>query len=585
MRRLSRKTEDYGAVLYLYHFENGLLSYYENNALLLYDINQSDKYIVCPPEYITKKNLDTIIIYDTDDCKICSFELPTLESCDSFFKKINDEFSLYATGCDFRLLDCNNNTIVTGQHNDWITDACIHCGFLYTISYDSCIKKWDIKTGKNAAYYPLKVGWLTSLCIGDSSLYVGTVKGDIFIIDIVEIDSSDLNQGSVWNIYWYYNKLYAVTEDGCISCYNSSLEIIKRIKCSSGWITGLTYYENNTLIAVSTYGEIVLIDEYLNSYKVINQYDFWFNNLILIESNLYIVTAEGYLLLYNLKKQVVESIRISKYQLIDICALSSKIFVIDVEGGVYSLDTSREIKCVALFPNVHFSSICINALNDQLLIASTTGVIAFLDLKNNSNRCYDFGHRIWKIDYSENYRLAVFINSAFEITVFDEYSKKTVQIIKSDNFLTTCRVVGDVIYYGDNKGDINKQQVCLNRTMKPYITNIAVTSLSDNYQSSFFKKSNNIILFYDSQDNSILQFYRYIRLLKGIQLPLLIIDLKNNKAIKDYVTRISSWPWFPQVFVNGYFLSAGSTFRHMIESGTYQRCVQNILVTEKSQHD
>ena len=580
------KNLNHGTVRHLCIIEEKIFIFYEDDEVLIYIPSQKDKIIQIPEQYAVIRNKETVRIFRKQGQELYSFHLPQLNKCEVSQIKLENGLYIITEGCKFSLFDRNGSLVFNGKHNDWVTDVCIIDGFLFTTGYDSCIRKWDLITGKDIGYCPLKTGWIVSITYFSSNnmLYVGTVKGEVFQVNLQDVCNPCLNRGAVWNIYSYYDYIYAVTEDGCVSFYDDSLKQIKKLQCSQGWVTGLITYREEMLIAITTWGELILIDKYLLNYKIIAKYDYWLNSIVLLNDDVFVATAEGIMLKTNILSLSTEGVQISQFQLIDLCITMNEIIAVDVEGGVYKITDELIVSCISYSSGIHFTSVCFDTVNKQLFIASTNGLIVIIDMIQSDKTLsvieYD-NQRIWKIDYSEKLNLIAFINSDFEITIIDPVMKTIVIKEKSSLFLTTCRIVEDNIVYGDNKGglhllDINNNKKGIGENIKLRFDPINHLEKYSITESS--KGFNHFSLFYDSLCNSNLQYYRYKYLLQKYKIPLIEVDLRENDFYKNLISSYSSWPWFPQIFVNEKFLCAGSTFSHMIETGTFSRCLKNIIV-------
>ena len=302
-----------------------------------------------------------------------------------------------------------------------------------------------------------------------------------------------------------------------------------------------------------------------------------------MNDDVFVATAEGKILKTNILSLSTEGVQISQFQLIDLCITMNEIIAVDVEGGVYKITDELIVSCISCSPGIHFTSVCFDTVNGQLFIASTNGLIVIIDMIQADKILSVIdcdNQRIWKIDYSEKLNLIAFINSNFEITIIDPAMKTIVMKEKSSFFLTTCRIVEDNIVYGDNKGGLHLLDINNNKEGIGESLNLRFDPINHFEKHSITESSkgfNHFSLFYDSLCNSNLQYYRYKYLLQQYRIPLIEIDLRENDFYKNLIVSYSSWPWFPQIFINEKFLCAGSTFSHMIETGTFSRCLKNII--------
>ena len=173
------------------------------------------------------------------------------------------------------------------------------------------------------------------------------------------------------------------------------------------------------------------------------------------DNNVYIITAEGYVLVIDMKTKDIVRYKISTYQLIDILIVGKEIVVADVEGTIYFIDLKfskiRELQLNRL----HITSMCFNKKENILYVATLDNVVVFIDVKNKVFiKMLDIGqNRIWKIDYSQEFETLALTTTSMKVVIF---SKDILGEMNTESFITTCKIVDDYIVCGNDKGEMEK---------------------------------------------------------------------------------------------------------------------------------
>ncbi len=465
--------------------------------------------------------------------------------------------------------------VLTGNHTNWVTDACIVRDSLYTAGYDGYIRKWDLKTGNCEDAYPLKRGWILSLTFIKDNFYVGTEFGELYLIPYNEFKNIKINGGAIWNLYAYQDKLYSVSENGEIVGYSMNEKKSSYLKCSAGWINAIGAFSNEHLIAVTSRGEIIKVDHNLLRSELLERLKLWFNNLCIINEIVYAVTAEGMVVKFDLNTGKSETFKISSNQLIDICYLESqqKIGILSVEGEFiiwnhYKNFIDKIIKC----NGYHFTSMTFNHAKGYIYISTFEGAIVFI----NTNMDYEIsyrkitGGRIWKVSYCSDNSSVAYISTSLEIGICDESIQKNIAKISVNELVTTCLLLNDSLYTGNERGEVKSYPVVMEEDEKILTME---SGSEDSKENDFFEK--NVILFIDNSiECSRYYIERDCKLLERYNLPYVKLDLSNNEEMKSMVIKRTGWSRFPQILLWGDFIASGSVLPEMLDSGTLDNIVK-----------
>lgn len=580
------KKGEYGAVLAMKIWQRCLFLYYENNSLCIYDTELKKMMVIVQiEENVEMKEFfiaDYITILKKDNCiqflyqnEKFSMTLHSLKliSCDGKRKKEIGKGWIFESGYDnsFKIYNEDGINYISGNYNNWVSDACIINKKIYTVSYDGCIKSWRTDTGKCDGYYAIKRGWLTTICYKNDQIFIGTQYGEVFVIDIEDLHCQGGVRGAIWNIYQFNNRIYTVSEDGKIALFNNNLSEIKCIVCSNGWVNALTIYENK-ILAVTSNGELISIDTELTSSKIICKEEKWFNNLVVRDNNVYIITAEGYVLVIDMKTKDIVRYKISTYQLIDILIVGKEIVVADVEGTIYFIDLKfskiRELQLNRL----HITSMCFNKKENILYVATLDNVVVFIDVKNKVFiKMLDIGqNRIWKIDYSQEFETLALTTTSMKVVIF---SKDILGEMNTESFITTCKIVDDYIVCGNDKGEMEKY--CIREKLENKKPNMQ-KSLKKNTDKLRNINDKIVIVCDKNAGQSRLYEERDKTILKMCGYKFEEWDIGDDEMLRNAVIECSGWAKFPQLLFYGHFIASGSVLPQMYSNGTLCRCVENI---------
>ena len=578
----------YGAVLALGIVSEYVVIYYENKCLCFYDVSESKivfeekvdvdeviKVIILKRDFHIIKRNSSINIYTEKECISLMLHCVYMNECTRLKKTFYNGYSIEATyNCFFILRDMNSKIVMSEKHNNWVTDACIVGDMLYTVGYDSCIKKWSISKSTCEGYYALKNGWITAMTCGTNGLYIGNQFGEVLFVEYKEVGAYQLNKGAIWNIYNFYNVIYCVSEDGVVSLYNKKMKPVKGISCSNGWITAMAM-NNGMLIAVSSYGEVFNISSDLTEIETLLNMEYWFNGVVIMNDIGYAVTAEGYIVKFNLFGDVIEVKKVSKYQLIDTVILDGSICTANVEGKLFIMDQNLNIKNEIDIPGVHITSMCYNEKQKKIYISTMDEVLVLVDAnKNYKYRMVHIGRaRSWKVDYSQQIAGVVLITTAQEIIWYDEELKHELMRKKCKEFFTTCKMIEDNVFCGDDKGEVKSYKFISERRIE------TEEYIPDWYKidTQIYKKMVNcIILFYDGKSYSQLYKERDKKILELCGYSYYEVEIEENSQMQKVAKRCSGWSKFPQIIFYGHFISSASVLPQMFENRALKRCVESI---------
>lgn len=466
----------------------------------------------------------------------------------------------------------------TGNHTNWVTDACIVGDSLFTSGYDGYIRKWDLKSGNYAGAYPVKKGWILSLTFIKDNFYVGTEFGELYLISYNDMEDIKINGGAIWNLYVHQDMLYSVSENGEIVGYNMRNNESSYLKGSVGWLNAIAAVSQDNLIAVTSRGEIIKADNHLLKAEQLEKVKLWFNNLCVINETVYAVTAEGIILLYELNTRKIETFKITCNQLIDICSLESqqKIAVLSVEGELIIWDRQHNlIEKVIKCSGYHFTSMAYNCSKGYIYISTFEGTVLVVNIKKDYEVCYRkiTEGRIWKVSFCpDNSRLA-YISTSLEIGICDELIQNSFTSISVNELVTTCLLMNDSLYTGNEKGEIRRYPVVIEEGQKILSLKSESESLKEN---NLFEE--NVILFIDdSKECSQYYIERDSKLLERYNLPYIRIDLSNNEKMRKMVVKRTGWNRFPQILLWGDFIASGSVLPEMLDSGTLDNIIKEKL--------
>jgi glutaredoxin-related protein/RNase P/RNase MRP subunit p29 len=465
----------------------------------------------------------------------------------------------------------------TRNHTNWVTDACIVGDSLFTSGYDGYIRKWNLKTGIYAGAYPVKKGWILSIAFIKDNFYIGTEYGELYSIPYNDIENIRINGGAIWNLYVHQDMLYSVSENGEIVGYNMFDNVSNYLKCSVGWLNAIAAVSQDNLIAVTSRGEIIKVDNNLLNMELLDRVNLWLNNLCIINGTVYAVAAEGIFLLYDLNTRKIETFKISCNQLIDICSLESqqKIAILSVQGELIIWDRQQNlIEKIIKCNGYHFTSMAYNCSKGYIYISTFEGTVLIVNIKKDYEICYRkvTEGRIWKVSYCpDNSRLA-YISTSMKIGICDELIQNSVSSISVNDLVTTCLLTNDLLFTGNEKGEMKRYPVVIEeRNMLSLISE--PESIMEN---KFFEK--NVILFIDDSKECT-QYYieRDSMLLERYNLPYIKIDLSNNDGMRKDVVKRTGWNRFPQILFWGDFIASGSVLPEMLDSGTLDNMIEEKL--------
>ncbi|MTK09161.1 MAG: hypothetical protein F8N38_19020 [Hungatella sp.] len=466
----------------------------------------------------------------------------------------------------------------TGNHTNWVTDACIVGDTLFTSGYDGYIRKWNLKSGIYTGGYPVKKGWILSIAFIKDNFYIGTEYGELYSIPYNDIENNQINGGAIWNLYVHQNMLYSVSENGEIVGYNLTENVSDYLKCSVGWLNAIAAVSQDRLIAVTSRGEIIKIDNNLLNTELLERVKLWLNNLCIINVTVYAVAAEGIFLLYDLNTRKIETFKISCNQLIDICSLESqqKIAILSVEGELIIWDRQQNmIEKIIKCNGYHFTSMAYNSSKEYIYISTFEGTILIVNIKKDYEICYRkiTEGRIWKVSYcSDNGRVA-YISTSLKIGICDELIQKSFTSISVNELATTCLLTNDLLFIGNEKGEMKRYPV----VMEEEHNMLSLISEPESIMEHNFFEENVILFIDDSKECTQYYIERDSMLLEHYNLPYIKIDLTNNAGMRKMVVKRTGWNRFPQILIWGDFIASGSVLPEMLDSGTLDNIIEEKL--------
>lgn len=578
---------EYGAVLSEKIWGNYLLVYYESNTLFFFnlEIKKITKMIQLE-ENIEKKELFIgnyiTILKRNDHIRLCyreekfymALHALCLKAGNEKQKKIIGEGWILETGYDnyFRIYRDIDIFCFSGKHNNWVSDACMTNNKIYTVSYDGYIKEWEADTGRCVGYYALKDGWITAICSKDERLFVGTQYGAVYLVSKEDMCCQEGDMGSIWNIYQFNDRIYTVSEDGKVALFDEKFKKLKTITCSDGWVNALVVYHDG-ILAVTSYGEMLFMDKELNEWKLMWKVEKWINNIVIIGEYAYLATAEGYILRVDIKTKTFTQYKISTYQLIDILLIDEKIVVADVEGNIYFIGQNFREERKILLSRMHITSMCYNTEENMLFVGTLDNAVIMIPLNNKDEyKILEIGKsRIWKIDYEKESGILALTTTMKQVVVF---KNNIIKRIKTDNFITSCKIIGNNIVCGNNKGEIEKYSI--KRNGREEKVNMRKNEKRDS--NIFIDANNKIFVVCDkSATGSHLYEKRDIKILELCGYKYEELDIGNNEILREEIVKRSGWLKFPQILFYGHFISSASVLPHMYATGTLCRCVENIM--------
>lgn len=484
--------------------------------------------------------------------------------------------------------DLTVESVFVGYHNNWVLDVHIDNGIIYSTGIDSFVKKWDLKTNLALGILPLKRGWIYSLQVYDDHLYVGTQFGDIYVINVNKINSKGYNEGAIWNIIQTNDKVITVSEGGQIVIRNASNgDIINTLKFSDGWVNNIVFSKKlSKFIAVTSRGEIILIENTDNNDKYVSHlFDLWFNSLTLVGHYVYVVSAEGKLVVFDLEKEIeVQRIQLSRYQLIDIVYDKTQNCVIaaSVEGELFEISCMDfSFSAVAELENKHFTSIAFDQEEMICFISSLEGEIIQYSTKTKEILNIKKLHagRVWKVSVDSKQKRISTISTDKIVRIWGYCFSKIYNTFKPNELMTTCALYGEKLYLGNEKGEthcfyISDNVMEVEKVQEVNLNNIITPSLdvTDSFNFCdgiylFIDKKSPIYQTYMKRDIEILEYYDY---------EYTLIDVTFDEKLKSYVVTRSGWSKFPQILFWGKFISSASVISEMHETRTLKRVEENI---------
>ncbi len=178
---------------------------------------------------------------------------------------------------------------------------------IFTSSGDRFVLKWNLKEGTQDLF-AIKMDYTSyRLCYHESRLYIGSKKGEIYVVDtdkksiVVQrkVDVKAIHSIIVGEL------LIVGTEEGDILFLDkNSLDEVKRLSFGAGKIRDLQFLDNNRLAAVSQDGYLRVI--MLESYELEHQFlvhDKGANKMLLVGEELFTVGKDGYLKVWNWQEE------------------------------------------------------------------------------------------------------------------------------------------------------------------------------------------------------------------------------------------------------------------------------------------
>jgi len=140
--------------------------------------------------------------------------------------------------------------------------------------------------------------------------------------------------------------------------------------------------------------------------------------------------------------------------------------------------------------------------------------------------------------------------------------------------LTTCSTYNDDIFAGDDKGTLFKYKIEEKKTYVKRGKDIKVEELEVERRVT---AREGIVIYIDSSDeNTVIYRERDELLVELCGKYYDIVDVKAKQYIKETVIKNSGWNKFPQILINGHFISSASVLPHMFETGTLRRLLDNL---------
>ncbi|KJD38722.1 glutaredoxin domain-containing protein [Paenibacillus polymyxa] len=498
----------------------------------------------------------------------------------------------------WKFSECNWNKYILGKHTGWIYD-CVYLKkdqILYTAGADGVICKWSLNKLNLCISVPINKGIVSAVCQSPvaNNIITGNYNGSLTTL---ANQSGEINQvphmNSIWNFYYMKEKqlLYSVGADSTIICTdNSTGQIKNRLKCQSGWINGLDYdSQSESIIAVSSNGEIIFWNINDDCYQTVKIPDYWMNN-IKVSKNLdymFIATAEGDILIINkIDRCIHKRLDYHQDQILDIVVdeANSILISISIDGKIVIWDLLMErIIYSFVFPRFHPTSLTLNNKHLKVLISSLEGDLAVVSLNDDYQIAYlNNAHegRIWKVssDSTDDFFVTIATDKKLKLWSLQEFI-----IIKEwsdDTLFTSCLIEDKKIFFANQDGEYG----CIEREEES-ITKIVdrVVLVQDRNSISIPGVYNDLfnhscLLITDIKEPMNKAYVERVKIiLNDLKLEYEIYDLSEYPKLRDITYHYSGWSHYPQVFFYGKFIGAGSVLLEMYRNGTLRRLIDQYI--------
>lgn len=471
------------------------------------------------------------------------------------------------------ILDSHNNELIKEIEYmvlGYITDYIYTHDILCIVTDEGCYYEYSMKNNKITQSIMITESGLDSLYIFNDYLFLLESTGKLLIMNKNKIYQVG-NHGSIWNFAISNKYIVSGGRDGIISFYcTKSNELIMSKKYSFGWINSVKYFKNR-FVLVTSRGDLILLnsDGLLEDSINITK---WINNFIEYENRIYLVTAQGFLECYDInKKSIINSIKISNSQLIDVIIIGLYLYIISVEGDIYiwSIENNLLMKHFC-FPLKNFTSI--SNIEDIIFIAMMSGEIIVLNSKMFFQneiiyKLYKISSaRIWKIiNYNDTIIGITNENEVFLIDV--NHNILLLLSVKNRKTLFTSCVYSkfnESVIIGCSNGsilDLPIEKFIKEAKLVKCDATIKINKHSNKKNTQCL--DNKIRLFVDDNIN---YSGRLIRILTNEHIEF-ILSKNKSELQKRLILQLSGWSRFPLFFWYGNYYGSGVLLTEMIKSG------------------
>lgn len=170
----------------------------------------------------------------------------------------------------------------------------LESGSVLSGSADRFVASWDIKLGIPMPFSVKLGSGVYSLHKTDDKLIVGTVKGDLHVIDLKNRKEERhiiRHAKGVFAISSYLQKLYTGGGDGVLNQWSSSFDLLRSVKVATGKVRRIFPLLNNCILVLTSDGEVLMLDAEDLSVKCILRHDRGGVNDAVYLSDEYLVTG------------------------------------------------------------------------------------------------------------------------------------------------------------------------------------------------------------------------------------------------------------------------------------------------------